>query len=95
MISRENAVKTLKTLFGRILMSQETEEQIRNIITCINAERDCLHVWDGDDEEVAELYSTVRATDEYNNAHRELCDKLYAKYKFEPSEFEKGVRDGK
>ena len=45
-------------------------------------------MWNADDQEVAELYTSVRDNAPDADAHMELCNKLYAKYCFAPSRFE-------
>lgn len=88
MITREEAVETLYGLINSNVLDEELCDSIENIANCISAERDGLHLWNADDEEVAELYTSVRDNTPDAEAHMELCNKLYAKYCFGPSKVE-------
>ena len=88
MIKREEAVDTLYALINSNVLDEELCDKIENIASCIGSERDGLHLWGADDQEVAELYTTVRSDAADLKEHENLCDMLYQKYCFEPSEFE-------
>lgn len=88
MITRDEAVDTLYSLINSNVLDEELCDSIESIANCISAERDGLHLWNADDQEVAELYTSVRDNAPDADAHMELCNKLYAKYCFAPSRFE-------
>lgn len=87
MISRGQAVDTLIALCTSNILDSKLEARIEDIITCIDAELDGLHLWGGDAEEVSKLYSTVRE-DLITPEYTEEMDRLYIKYKFEDSPFD-------
>lgn len=88
MIDREHAIKTLYAMTESGLLNEELEEDLIDVANCIAAEEDGLHLWNADDHEVAELYTTVGGDEPFIREHEALCDKLYKKYRFEPSKFE-------
>ena len=87
MIKRNEAVQFLDALMASGMFSGEVNTALNDIIGCIQAEEDNLHIWGVDDEDVEDLYSTPKEeymTDEYK-VH---IDELYGKYSFTPSIYE-------
>ena len=85
MIERDDAAKLLQTLAETSLLSEGLSDTLQNIADCIAAERDGLHLWGGDDEEIEALYMPIcdGKTEDINKAHA-----MAAKYKYSPSPYE-------
>ena len=88
MITRDDAIEVLYDLMNSNVLDDELCDDLQNIANCISAERDSMHLWGADDQEVAELYTMVQSSAPDAEEHEALCDKLFNKYCFEPSEHE-------
>lgn len=88
MIERDDAVRLLYSVINSGIVHDDLANALEEVAQCIAAENDGLHVWGVNSDDVAELYTSVRTdTDEYK-AHCDLCDELYQRYHFVPSEYE-------
>lgn len=88
MITRDDAIEVLYDLINSNVLDDELCEDLQNVANCIEGERDAMHLWGADDHEVAELYTTVGGDEPFIKEHEALCNKLYKKYCFGPSDYE-------
>lgn len=87
-ITRDEAVDILAALLDTNMFAPEIEDKLADIMNAIENEKYGLHLWGADNDEYAVLYTAVREdliTDEY----RAEGERIWEKYSFEPSPFEK------
>lgn len=87
MITRDDACSVLYSIINSGLFSEELDADLEEIANCISCEKDSLHMWGCEDQDMTDLYVCVRddlVTPEYE-AH---VDKLFDTYRFYASKFE-------
>ena len=87
-ITRDEALETLYDLINSGILSEKVAGDIQEIANNIENEKYGLHLWGADDKEYGVLVTAVRedeATDEYIAEGQ----RIWAKYCFAPSPFEK------
>lgn len=79
MIMREEAVEVLYDLISSGILSEEIEEKLQDIASCIEAENIGRHEWGVPREELGKLYASVRvdlitedSIEDYERIHRKL-----------------------
>ena len=89
MITRENAIDVLYEIVNSGILSEELEDDIQDIICCIEDEKDLgIHAWGMPDDEYSTLHTALR-TDlpeyaDFKMQQEEILDY----YKFSPSKAE-------
>lgn len=86
-MSREDAIRLLYTLINSCILADEFEADLEELANIIQAEREGLHIWEADADEVTTLHTAVREdliTDDY----LDKCRQIRAKYSFANSPFE-------
>ena len=97
MITREEAIDALMQLEGSDILSEELEDQIGEIICCIEEEMIGRHIWGAEGDEVAKLhiaYSKDLWTDELIKECKEINNKIrFIPAPYEKEEIERNIKD--
>ena len=93
MIDRQKAVEVLYDLMNSDMLGGELEDELQDIANCIEAEENNLHLWDADDLDVAVMMVNPDTNDPDYERLVAKCDRIYKKYCFEPSRFEKDLAE--
>lgn len=91
-ITREDAVNQLSDLIGVGILSKTIEDNLEDIIQCIECECDGYHIW-GADSDVMQLYIGYRE-DLWTDELKEKMQKLADEHTFIPAPYEKDDVDG-
>ena len=87
-ITRDEAIELLGALIDTNMFADEVEEKLADIMNAIENEKYGLHMWGADNAEYATLCTAVRE-DTITDEDREEGGRIWDKYSFEPSPFEK------
>lgn len=93
MIDRQKAVQVLYDLMNSGMLDGELEDELQDIANCIEAENSNLHLWDADDLDAAALMTNPNTENLDYEKFMAKCDRIYKKYCFEPSRFEKDLAE--
>lgn len=95
MIDRQKAVNILYALMNSDMLDSELKDELQDIAICIEAENSDLHLWDADDLDAAVLMTNPDLNTDDPDYERLVakCDRIYKKYCFEPSRFEKDLAE--
>lgn len=85
-ITREEAIETLVNLVNSGILDEELENNLEEIISCIDYERKGYHAW-GADCEFTDLFIAYRS-DLWTDELKERMQKLHNKYSFTPASYE-------
>lgn len=88
MITREEAIDALMQLEGSDILSEELEDQIGEIICCIEEEMIGRHIWGAEGDEVAKLHIAHRK-DLWTDELIKECEEIENKISFKPAPYEK------
>lgn len=88
MITREEATDVLYKIQGSDILSEELEDQIGQIIECIEEEKIGRHIWGAEDDEFAKLHIAYRE-DLWTDELIKECKEIEKKITFEPAPYEK------
>lgn len=92
MLSRDDACCVIGAIINSGIIDEDLVSDLQDISTAIGCEKDSLHLWGVDDQDVHDLYTCVRS-DLITPEYQKHVDDLYNKYKFFPSEAEKNEID--
>ena len=93
MITRDKAIETLVFLESNELLSDEFKNDLADIRCCIEAEKNGIHFWGGDDSEYMEL-NVARREDLWTAEAEQKCMDIFKAHRFTPAPYEKDEIDG-
>lgn len=85
-ITRDEAIEVLQTMVNSDILDEDLENDLEEIITCIQSEDEGYHIW-GADEEVGKLFTSYR-TDLVTPELEEELNAISDKYSFTPAPYE-------
>lgn len=88
MITRDKAIETLVFLESNELLSDEFKNDLADIRCCIEAEKNGVHFWGGDDSEYMEL-NVARREDLWTAEAEQRCMDIYKAHRFTAALYEK------
>lgn len=88
MLTRDEAGEVIYSVINSGIIDKDLVSDLEDVANGILCEKDGLHIWGAEDQDIADLYTAVRSdliTPEYQNH----IDTLYDTYRFYASKFEK------
>lgn len=92
MITRDKAIETLVFLESNEILSDELQSDLADIRCCIEAEKNGIHFWGGDDSEYMEL-NVARREDLWTAEAEQKCMDIFKAHRFTPAPYEKDEID--
>ena len=88
MITRKKAINTLYNLINSNILSKEIENDLQDIITCIEYEQMNLHLWNADDTDVETIITSKRTDLPEFQYFIKKQKEIIQKYRYTPSKTE-------